>query len=129
MIGDYEGFVPMSRDTSQKHLLLGDASLIVSDMDEEQKLETGRWLRRRDAWMRQLVSDSFVSRNGKLTGVHVALRLSAKKPYTYPAMKTMAKQLDVSTRQIARALKELEDEQYIRVRRVPGKTNYYSLDL
>jgi DNA-binding MarR family transcriptional regulator len=99
-------------------------------MSEPQKsLETGRWLRRRDAWIRQLVSNEFVSRNGKLTGVYVAMRLSAKKPYTYPAMKTMAKQLGVSTRQIARALKELEDEEFLRVRRIPGKTSHYSLDL
>lgn len=98
-------------------------------MSEEKKLDAGRWLKRRDAWIRQLVSDSFVTRNGKLIGVHLAMRLSAKKPFTYPAMKTMGKQLGVSTRQIARGLKELEDEQYIRVQRQAGKTSYYRLDL
>lgn len=76
-----------------------------------------------------LVSSSFVSRNGKLTGVYLALRLSAKRPFTYPAMKTMAKDLDVSVRQVARALKELEDEEYLRVRRNKGKTSSYSLNL
>ena len=98
-------------------------------MEETEKHKTARWLRRRDAWMRLLVSDGFVSRNGKLAGVYLALRLSAKRPFTYPAMKTMARDLDVSVRQVARALKELEEEGYIRVRRVPGRVSHYSLDL
>lgn len=76
-----------------------------------------------------LVSDSFVSRNGKLTGVYLALRLSAKRPFTYPAMKSMARDLDVSVRQIARALKELEVEEYLKVRRNAGRTSSYSLNL
>lgn len=98
-------------------------------MEENDKQKTARWLRRRDAWMRLLVSDQFVSRNGKLAGVYLALRLSAKRPFTYPAMKTMAKDLAVSVRQVARALKELEEEEYLRVRRNKGKTSFYSLDL
>ena len=79
--------------------------------------------------MRKLVSNSFVSRNGKLTGVYVALRMSGKRPFTYPAMKSIARDMDVSTRQIARALKELEDEGWVRVRRQPGRSSVYSLDL
>lgn len=79
--------------------------------------------------MRMLVSTTFVSRNGKIAGVYIALRMSAKRPFTYPAMKTMAKDLDISTRQIARALKELEEEQWLRVRRQPGRPSVYSLDL
>jgi hypothetical protein len=98
-------------------------------MEQNEANPTARWLKRRDAWMRMLVSSSFVSRNGKLTGVYLALRLSAKRPFTYPAMKTMAKDLDVSVRQVARALKELEDEEYLRVRRNKGKTSSYSLNL
>jgi DNA-binding MarR family transcriptional regulator len=96
---------------------------------KEPTLDAARWLKRRDAWIRQLVSYGFVSRNGKLTGVYVAMRMSAKRPFTYPAMKSIAKDLGVSTRQIARALKELEDEKFIRVKRTAGKTSYYSLDL
>jgi len=96
---------------------------------EKPEIDTGRWLRRRDAWMRQLLSDGFVSRNGKLTGCYVALRMSAKRPFTYPAMKTMAKDLEVSPRQVARALKELEDEMYVKVRRQAGRVSVYSLDL
>ena len=76
-------------------------------MDQQVKLETGRWLRRRDAWMRSLVGNEFVSRNGKLVGFHLALRLSAKKPYCYPAMKSIAKALGISPRHVARALKEV----------------------
>lgn len=79
--------------------------------------------------MRMLVSSSFVSRNGKIAGVYIALRMSAKRPFTYPAMKTMAKDLDISTRQIARALKELEEEKWLRVKRQPGRPSFYSLDL
>jgi len=79
--------------------------------------------------MRMLVGDSFVSRNAKLVGIHMALRLSAKKPFTYPAMKTIGKALDISPRHVARALKELEDEEWIRVRRQPGRSSVYSLDL
>lgn len=98
-------------------------------MEELQKLETGRWLRRRDAWMRSLVSNGFVSRNGKLVGIHLALRLSAKRPFTYPAMKTIGRDLDISPRHVARALKELEDEKWLNVRRQPGRSSVYSLDL
>lgn len=98
-------------------------------MDQKTENETGRWLKRRDAWMRMLVADSFVSRNGKLVGFHLALRLSAKKPYTYPAMKTIGKALGISPRHVARALKELEDEEWVRVRRQPGRSSVYSLDL
>jgi hypothetical protein len=98
-------------------------------MTDEKNLESGKWLRRRDAWMRGLVSTSFVSRNGKITGVYMALRMSSKRPFTYPAMKTMGRDLGISTRQVARALKELEQEQWIRVRRQPGRSSVYSLDL
>lgn len=110
-------------------LLAGENSPIALDMNEESISPTARWLRRRDAWVRQLVSFGFVSRNGKLVGVYIAMRLSAKKPYTYPAMRTMARDLGVSTRQIARALKELEDEKFVRVKRVPGRVSHYSLEL
>jgi DNA-binding MarR family transcriptional regulator len=79
--------------------------------------------------MRLLVSSLDVTRNAKLTGVYIALRMSAKRPFTYPAMKSMGRDLGISTRQIARALKELEDEQFIRVKRNPGRTSVYSLDL
>lgn len=93
------------------------------------KNEVGKWLRRRDAWMRMIVSDSYISRNAKLVGIHVALRLSAKKPYTYPAMATIAKALEISPRHVARALKELETEEWVRVRRQPGRSSVYSLHL
>lgn len=79
--------------------------------------------------MRLLVSSLDVSRNAKLGGVYIALRMSAKRPFTYPAMKSMARDLGISTRQIARALKELESEQFIRVKRNPGRPSVYSLDL
>lgn len=91
--------------------------------------DVGRWLKRRDAWMRLLVGNSFVSRNGKLVGFHIALRLSAKKPYAYPAMKTIGKALDISPRHVARALKELEEEQWLLVQRRPGHSSLYSLHL
>lgn len=94
-----------------------------------QKSAAGIWLGKRDAWMRSLISNGFVSRNGKLAGVYVALRLSHRNPSTYPAMKTMARELGISTRQIARALKELEDENFIIVKRQTGLSSYYSLDL
>ena len=98
-------------------------------MHEESRSPTAKWLWRRDAWIRQLVSYGQISRNGKLVGVYLAMRLSAKKPYTYPAMRTMGRALDVSTRQIARALKELEEEGFVRVQRVPGRVSYYRLEL
>lgn len=98
-------------------------------MDEARKIDAGRWLKRRDAWIRQLVSNSFVSRNAKLVGVYVAMRMSAKRPFTYPAMKSMARDLEISTRHIARALKELEEEDFVNVKRNRGKTSSYSLDL
>lgn len=76
-----------------------------------------------------LVGNSFVSRNAKLVGMHLALRLSAKKPYTYPSMKTIGKALDISPRHVARAFKELEAEGWIIVERNPGRTSFYRLDL
>ena len=76
-----------------------------------------------------LVSNSLDSRNGKLVGLHLALRLSAKKPYAYPAMKTIGKSLDISPRHVARALKELEVEQWVLVQRRPGHSSLYSLHL
>lgn len=79
--------------------------------------------------MRQLVSDGFVSRNGKLAGVYLALRLSSKRPFTYPAMRTMGKDLGISLRQVARALKELKDEEFILVKPNPGRSSIYSLNL
>lgn len=79
--------------------------------------------------MRALVANEFVSRNGKLVGFHLALRLSAKKPYTYPAMATIGKALGISPRHVARALKELKDEEWVSVKQVPGRTSYYSLRL
>jgi DNA-binding MarR family transcriptional regulator len=98
-------------------------------MEQTIGTDAGRWLKRRDAWMRLLVGSLDVTRNGKLVGVYVALRMSAKRPFTYPAMKSMARDLNISTRQVARALKELEIEEFVRVRRSPGKTSSYSLNL
>lgn len=79
--------------------------------------------------MRALVGNEFVSRNGKLVGMHLALRLSAKRPFCYPAMKSIGKALGISPRHVARALKELEVEEWVRVRRQPGRSSVYSLDL
>jgi hypothetical protein len=98
-------------------------------MENTGKPDAGKWLRRRDAWMRSLVSNGFVSRNAKLVGVHLALRLSAKKPWTYPAMKTIGAVLEISPRHVARALVELEKEDWLLVQRVPGRTSRYRLHL
>lgn len=98
-------------------------------MATEKIEDAGKWLKRRDAWMRMLVGDSFTSRNAKLVGFHLALRLSAKRPFCYPAMKTIGKALNISPRHVARALKELEQEQWVKVRRQPGRASIYSLDL
>lgn len=98
-------------------------------METIQKPDAGRWLKRRDAWMRQLVSNSYVSRNAKLVGTYMALRMSAKRPFTYPAMKTIGKALEISPRHIARAMKELEVEEWVLVRRQPGRSSVYSLNL
>jgi hypothetical protein len=102
---------------------------MIENQAAGQGSDAGRWLRRRDAWMRLLLSSLDVSRNAKMTGCYLALRLSFKRPFTYPAMKTMGKELQISTRQVARGLKELEMEGLILVRRIPGKISYYSLDL
>ena len=96
---------------------------------EPVKFDAGPWLRRRDAWMRMLVSDLDVSRNAKLTGVYVALRMSSKRPFTYPSMKSMAKDMGISPRQVARALKELENELLLTVKRNKGFTSQYRLTL
>lgn len=97
--------------------------------DSKKTSAAGEWLQMRDKWMRQLVADSYVSRNSKLVGVYLALRLSAKAPATYPRMKTMGTELGISTRQVARAIKELREEGYILVVSNPGHSSYYSLDL
>jgi len=89
----------------------------------------GPWLRRRDAWMRQLTGSAHISDFGKLVGLYLALRLSAKRPFTYPAVATIGKALDKSPRQVARALKELEAENYLLVRRNKGRVSQYRLDM
>lgn len=98
-------------------------------MDENTISDAGRWLRRRDAWVRMLVGNSFLSNHEKVAGVYIAFRLSAKRPFTYPAIKTMAKDLNISDRHLARALRKLEDEQFVKVRRQAGRVSVYSLDL
>lgn len=98
-------------------------------MENKIQTESGKWLSLRDKWMRELLHNGFVSRNGKLSGVYIALRMSAKRPFTYPSMATMAKDLGVSVRQVARALKELEDEEFLEVNREAGRTSSYSLHL
>lgn len=79
--------------------------------------------------MREVLGHGFLTRNAKLTGLHVALRLSHKKPSCYPAMKTMATDLGISARQIARGLRELEEEGLLNVRRRAGTSSLYSLHL
>lgn len=79
--------------------------------------------------MREVLATSVLTRSSKLTGMHIALRLSAKAPSCYPAMKSMAKELGISVRQIARDLKLLEDEGFLRVRRRDGTSSLYSLHL
>ena len=98
-------------------------------MSEEKSIDAGKWLRRRDAWLRQLVSNPHVSRNAKVVGVYLAMRMSAKRPFTYPGIKTIAKALDTSSRHVSRALSELEDEMFISVNRPKGRVPKYRLDL
>ena len=76
-----------------------------------------------------LVSNSYVSRNAKVVGVYIAFRMSAKRPFTYPAAKRIAGDVGVSVRHVLRALKELETESIVKVKRKPGFASSYSLDL
>jgi hypothetical protein len=87
----------------------------------------GDWLRRRDKWMRELISSAHVSRNGKLAGVYLALRMSAKRPFTYPAINSMALDLGISPRQVSRAMSELVEESFITRTAEPGRANIYRL--
>lgn len=87
----------------------------------------GDWLRRRDKWMRELLMHRIVSRNGKLAGVYIALRMSAKRPYTYPAIESMARDLNISHRQVARAVAELKAEHFIVIDLQPGRASIYRL--
>lgn len=76
-----------------------------------------------------LVSSPHVSRNGKVVGVYLAMRMSAKRPFTYPGIKLIAKALDTSPRHVSRAIGELEDELFVRAERPKGKVPRYWLDL
>lgn len=98
-------------------------------MTETKIIDAGKWLKRRDAWLRMLVSNPHVSRNAKVVGVYLAMRMSAKRPFTYPGIKLIAKAIDTSPRHVSRALSELELELFIRVERPPGKVPRYRLDL
>lgn len=102
---------------------------MVGRMEQIVGIDAGHWLNRRDKWMREVIASAFLDRNAKLAGIYLALRMSAKRPYTYPAMATMGKDLGVSLRQVARAMKELEDEGYVRVKRNPGHSSVYSLQV
>lgn len=98
-------------------------------MTDAKKIDAGKWLKRRDAWLRMLVSNPHVSRNAKVVGVYLAMRMSAKRAFTYPAIKTIAKAIDTSPRHVSRALAELESEWFVMVERPPGKVPRYRLDL
>jgi hypothetical protein len=87
----------------------------------------GEWLRNRDKWMREVLMSSFLSRNAKLAGVYLALRMSSKRPFTYPSLDSMGRDLSVSPRQISRAISELVDESYIMSEKNPGRPNLYRL--
>lgn len=102
---------------------------LQAGMSNTEISDAGKWLRRRDAWLRLLVSSTYVSKNAKVVGVYIAMRMSAKRPFTYPSAKRISKELEVSTRHVLRALKELEDEHFVKVKRNPGFVSSYSLDL
>lgn len=87
----------------------------------------GEWLRNRDKWMREVLMSSFLSRNAKLAGVYLALRMSSKRPYTYPSLDSIGRDLSVSPRQVSRAISELVNEHFIVREDNPGRPNYYRL--
>lgn len=86
------------------------------------------FLRRRDQWIRWVIEGE-MSLLAKVVGVHLAMRMSARNQVAWPNIKTIAKMLSRSPRQITRAITELEEERALYVVRTEGKGNAYYLRL
>ncbi len=65
----------------------------------------------------------------KVVGVHLAMRMNVRNQSAWPNIRTIAKMLNRSSRQVTRAISELENERALYVARVEGKGNIYYLRL
>lgn len=100
----------------------------MSDTDGKNSRNNAQFLQRRDQWIRWVV-ESEMGLLAKVVGIHLAMRMSAQNQSAWPNIRTIAKMLNKSSRQVTRAIAELEENRALYVARTEGKGNRYFLRL
>lgn len=96
--------------------------------NDDARSPAAKFLQRRDIWIRWVI-ESDLKHSTKIVGVHLAMRMNAKKQECWPNIQTMERSVQITGRQIQRCVNELEEFGALDVRRFRGKGNYYSLKL
>lgn len=90
---------------------------------------TTRFLWRRDDWMRKVTADIWLKPVDRLLGVYLALRMNAGNQATWPSQPTIARDLGISKPAVARSVKNLRKEGWLRVTRTERRFNVYEIKL
>ena len=84
------------------------------------------FLRRRDHWIRWVI-ESDLPMTSRVVGVHLAMRMNMRDQIAWPNVKTIARMIDKSDRQVRRCIHDLEDFGALGVKRIRGRGNVYFL--
>lgn len=92
------------------------------------KSDATEYLRKRDIWVRYVLGANLPMAT-RVVGAHLGMRMNGYTQYAWPNLKTVAKDLCISTRHAQRGMLELEKIGLIKVVRHEGKGNAYYLKL
>lgn len=84
------------------------------------------FLRRRDHWIRWVL-ESDLPMASRVVGVHLAMRMNMRDQIAWPNVKTMARMLGLSDRQVRRCIRDVEEFGALGVKRFSGKGSQYFL--
>lgn len=79
-------------------------------------------------WIRWVI-ESDLSLVARVVGVHLAMRMNVRNQTSWPNVQTIGRLLNRSSRQVTRAIVELEDFHALYVAREKGKGSRYYLRL
>lgn len=79
-------------------------------------------------WIRWVI-ESDLSLVARVVGVHIAMRMNVRNQTAWPNVQTIGRLVNRSSRQVTRAIVELEDFRALYVARAKGKGSRYYLRL
>lgn len=92
----------------------------------------GVFYRDRDKWIEHVMERDDIHATARLIGCWIAMRINRKTRDTWHQESTIAERLNVSVRTVIRAIRQLEDEKLILVKRegrrgIKSAVNHYEM--